>query len=144
MEYRELGNTSLRASVIGMGCEGMTEDNYAMCGRLFDEAEKLGINYFDLYASDPELRSAVGQALKGRLEKSLIQSHICSICEPCPMYIDIASVTKFLHLAQAQGTIPETVREHYAALAHHAGECVQCGSCETWICSAGRSDLRPE
>ena len=54
----------------------------------------------------------------------------CSHCEPCPQFIDIASVTKFLHLAQAQGGVPETVREHYRALARHAGDCVQCGACE--------------
>ena len=55
----------------------------------------------------------------------------CSHCEPCPQRIDIASVTKFLNLAVAQGGVPETVREHYAVLEHHAGECVQCGACET-------------
>ena len=79
MEYRELGNTGLTASVIGMGCEGMTEENYAMTAKMFDRAEELGINYFDLYASDPELRAAVGRALKGRREKFYIQSHICSV-----------------------------------------------------------------
>jgi Fe-S oxidoreductase len=31
----------------------------------------------------------------------------------------------------AQGEIPETVREHYAALTHHASECIGCGACET-------------
>ena len=360
MEYRELGNTGLSASVIGMGCEGFSEDEYRMCGRMFDAAQKLGINYFDLYTSDPKVRKAVGDALKGRREKFIIQSHICSVwkngqymrtrdlaqvkagfeemmsllqtdyidvgmihycdamkdweaicangildyarelkkagrirhiglsshnplvalraveegeievlmfsvnpcydlqpanedveelwadknytaqltnmdpdrqrlyetcqrkgvgitvmkafaggellgsnqiagvsltvnqcisyalsrpavttvlagahnveqleqsaaycdasagekdyalglaafprvswvghcmycshCEPCPQVIDIASVTKFLHLAQAQGEIPETVREHYKALEHHAGDCIQCGACET-------------
>lgn len=55
----------------------------------------------------------------------------CSHCAPCPQKIDVASVTKFLHLAAAQDTVPETVREHYAALLHHAAECIQCGSCET-------------
>ncbi|MBR4382318.1 MAG: 4Fe-4S dicluster domain-containing protein, partial [Selenomonadaceae bacterium] len=45
--------------------------------------------------------------------------------------IDIASVTKFLHLTEAQKSVPETVREHYAALKNHAGECIQCGVCET-------------
>ena len=359
MEYRELGNTGLKVSVIGMGCEGFQEENYEMAGKLFDEAEKLGINYFDLYSPDPQMRAAVGRALKGRREKFLIQSHLCSVwkdgqytrtrkldevksgfeemmslldtdyldvgmihycdamsdweeivnsgildyarqlkkegrirrigmsshnplvaeravkeggievlmfsvnpcydlqpanedveeiwadrnyekhltnmdpdrqrlyevcqregvgitvmkafaggellgsnqiagvsltvnqciayalsrpavsvilagahsveelrrsaaycdadaqekdyaaalasfprvswtghcmycshCEPCPKYIDIASVTKYLHLAQAQGTLPETVRDHYRLLAHHAGECVQCGACE--------------
>ena len=54
----------------------------------------------------------------------------CSHCEPCPRKIDIASVTKFLNLAQAGKNIPETVREHYAVLNHHANECIQCGQCE--------------
>ena len=79
MEYRELGATGLKASVIGMGCEGFSEDNYNMAMKMFDEAERLGINYFDLYASDPNMRKAVGNALKGRRDKFIIQSHICSI-----------------------------------------------------------------
>jgi len=54
----------------------------------------------------------------------------CGHCAPCPQGIDVASVTKFLNLCRAQGEIPETVREHYAALPHKAGECVQCGACE--------------
>lgn len=360
MEYRELGNTGLRVSVIGMGCEGFAKEDYAMAQKLFDAAERLGINYFDLYASDPQMRAAVGKVLAGRREKFLIQSHLgsvwkngqylrtrdpeevkagfeemmgllgtgwldvgmihycdalsdwetikrngildfardlkaqgrirhiglsshnpqvalraveegaievlmfsvnpcydlqpasedveeiwadrnyagqltnmdpdrqrlyetcqrlgvgitvmkafaggellgsnqiagvqltvnqclsyalsrpavatvlsgahdvaqleesaayceadardrdyaaalasfprvswvghcmyCSHCAPCPMFIDVADVTKYLHLAQAQGEIPETVREHYRALEHHAGECIGCGACES-------------
>ena len=79
MEYRALGNTGLTVSVIGMGCEGMNEDSYRMTQKLFDAAEKLGINYFDLYASDPGLRAAIGKALQGRREKFIIQSHLCSV-----------------------------------------------------------------
>ena len=79
MDYRELGNTGLKVSVIGMGCEGMKEDHCAMTSKLFDTAERLGINYFDLYASDPDLRAAIGKALKGRRDRFIIQSHICSI-----------------------------------------------------------------
>ena len=78
MEYRLLGNTGLRASVIGMGCEGFAEEDGAMTAKLFDAAEEMGINYFDLYASDPAVRAAVGRALRGRREKFLIQSHLCS------------------------------------------------------------------
>lgn len=54
----------------------------------------------------------------------------CGHCAPCPVGIDVASVTKFLNLTKAQGMVPETVREHYAVLPHHAGECVACGACE--------------
>ena len=39
---------------------------------------------------------------------------------PCPVGIDVATVTKFWRLATAQGEIPETVREHYAALPPHS------------------------
>lgn len=54
----------------------------------------------------------------------------CGHCAPCPEGIDVATVTKFLNLAIAQGEIPETVREHYAGLPYKAGDCVSCGSCE--------------
>ena len=79
MRYRELGNTGLLVSEIGMGCEGFFEKDCTMAKELFDLAEREGINYFDLYASDPELRKAVGNALSGRREKFIIQSHICSV-----------------------------------------------------------------
>lgn len=54
----------------------------------------------------------------------------CGHCAPCPKGISVADVTKFLNLSLAQGSVPETVREHYAALPHGAGECVRCGACE--------------
>ena len=54
----------------------------------------------------------------------------CGHCAPCPVGIDVAGVTKFLNLARAQGELPETVREHYAVLPHHGGECISCGACE--------------
>lgn len=55
----------------------------------------------------------------------------CGHCAPCTAGIDIASVNKFYNLTLAQGEIPETVREHYKTLAHHASECIECGGCET-------------
>ncbi len=54
----------------------------------------------------------------------------CGHCAPCPKGIDVASVTKFLNLAIAQGEVPETVREHYGILEHTAQECAACGACE--------------
>ena len=79
MIYRELGNTGLKVSEIGMGCEGFGEENCAMTKKLFDAAEIAGVNYFDLYTSNPAIRKAVGEALRGRREKFIAQSHICSV-----------------------------------------------------------------
>lgn len=79
MQYRELGNTGIKVSEIGMGCEGFAGDGYKNAKRFFDIAEEAGINYFDLYSSDPEMRKSVGEALEGRREKFVIQSHICSV-----------------------------------------------------------------
>lgn len=79
MKYRDLGNTGLKVSEIGMGCEGFAEDDCRNAKILFDLAEETGINYFDLYTSNPEVRASVGKALTGRREKFIIQSHICSV-----------------------------------------------------------------
>lgn len=79
VKYRDLGNTGLKVSEIGMGCEGFGENNCENAKLFFDVAEENGINYFDLYTSNPEIRASVGNALKGRREKFYIQSHICSV-----------------------------------------------------------------
>lgn len=54
----------------------------------------------------------------------------CGHCAPCPAGISVANVNKFLNLALAQKELPETVREHYRTLEHHASECIGCGACE--------------
>lgn len=56
----------------------------------------------------------------------------CTHCAPCPQGIDVASVNKYLNLALAHSgeEIPETVRDHYNLLAHHASECIECARCE--------------
>jgi len=79
MRYRDLGNTGLKVSESGMGCEGFSENDYANTRAFSDVAEQWGINYSDLYASNPKMRTAVGNALKGRRDKFFIQAHICSI-----------------------------------------------------------------
>ena len=55
----------------------------------------------------------------------------CGHCAPCSVGIDIASVNKFCNLCPSDDDIPETVREHYRVLPHHASECIACGRCES-------------
>lgn len=54
----------------------------------------------------------------------------CGHCRPCPVHIDIAMVNKYYDLATMQSQVPATVKAHYLALEHHAGECVGCKGCE--------------
>ena len=79
MRYRNLGKTGLKVSEIAMGCEGFAENQCENAKLFFDIAEENGINYFDLYTSNPEVRASVGRALQGRRDKFIIQAHICSI-----------------------------------------------------------------
>ena len=83
----------------------------------YEEASEAERDYAAAFAALPKI-SWVGHCM------------YCGHCAPCPAGIDVASVTKFLNLARAQGEVPETVREHYAVLPHHGGECIACGSCE--------------
>jgi predicted aldo/keto reductase-like oxidoreductase len=67
----------------------------------------------------------------------------CTHCHPCPAEIDIAFVTKLLNLVVAHNEsngikegsegfrVPDTERMHYEVLEKHAGDCLQCGMCET-------------
>lgn len=63
--------------------------------------------------------------------KSSFSGHCmyCGHCAPCARKIDIAAVNKYLDLALIQESVPETLKDHYNLLEHHAGECIECGAC---------------
>lgn len=81
MNYRILGRTNLKISEIGLGCEGFSAENYEMTEKLLLEAENNGVNYFDLYSPDPDVRKAVGRAIKGKRDKFIIQAHLGTVWE---------------------------------------------------------------
>ena len=79
MVYRTLGRTGLRVSEIGMGCEGFVDKPYEEVLALVDRMEALGVNCVDIYTPNPEVRSNLGRALRGRREKFVLQAHLCSV-----------------------------------------------------------------
>lgn len=79
MKYRALGRTKFMVSEISMGCEGFVDHEGALTKDLVDAAERLGINYIDLYVPNPQIRSLLGDALSGRREKFILQAHLCTV-----------------------------------------------------------------
>lgn len=79
MEYRILGRTGIKVSAIGIGGEGFENKNYADCEAIIDSAINEGINFIDLYNSNPEVRNNVGKALSKYPRSSfVIQGHLGS------------------------------------------------------------------
>ncbi len=55
----------------------------------------------------------------------------CSHCQPCPVGIDVAAVTRLLDIADLDGgSVSAELRGRYESLEHKASECVECGACE--------------
>ena len=79
MEYRELGRTGIKVSVIALGCEGFVANEGALTEQLLNAAEQGGINCIDLYAPQPEMRSRLGKWLRGRRGKFVLQAHLCTV-----------------------------------------------------------------
>jgi len=78
MKYRNLGNTGLYVSEIALGCAGFdNKERDKVCAE-FHYAMERGVNFLDLFASDPVLRSNIGAAIAGRRDKVIIQGHIGS------------------------------------------------------------------
>lgn len=53
----------------------------------------------------------------------------CNHCLPCPAKINIGKVSQYLDLARGVSS-NSPIHSHYAALEHHASECISCHACE--------------
>jgi predicted aldo/keto reductase-like oxidoreductase len=78
MEYREIGKTGIRASVIGLGSEGLARITASETDRVIGFAIDNGINIMDCCMPGLEVQNHINRALRGRREKMLIQGHIGS------------------------------------------------------------------
>ena len=79
MNIRALGATGIRVGEIGMGCEGFIGKTRQEVREFLDVMERSGANLIDLYSPDPEMRSALGEAMAGRRDSFVLQAHLCTI-----------------------------------------------------------------
>lgn len=78
MHYRPLGKTGLMVSEIGLGGEWLERHGAEECREIILHCEKCGINLLDCWMSEPNVRSNIGAAIRGRRDKWIIQGHIGS------------------------------------------------------------------
>lgn len=82
MKYRELKRLGgQKVSEIALGCEGFMGKSQAEFNEMLDHALASGINFMDLYTSNPEFRDHLGAAIAGKRERIILQGHICSVWE---------------------------------------------------------------
>jgi len=79
MKYNNLGKTNLKISQIGLGCEHLQGKPYETVKNVIDAAAECGINFMDVFMSEPQIRSDIGKAISNNREKWVIQGHIGSI-----------------------------------------------------------------
>ncbi len=78
MKFRKLGKTDLFLSEIGLGAEWLERRSREDVETVVRACEEQGINVFDCWMSEPEVRSNLGHAIAGRRDKWIIQAHIGS------------------------------------------------------------------
>ena len=78
MRYRSLGKTGLKVSEIGFGGEWMERHNAEEVKEVIDCCEAMGINILDCWMSEPNVRTNIGKAIKGRRDRWIIQGHFGS------------------------------------------------------------------
>jgi len=78
MVYRQLGNTGLRVSEIGLGGEWLARHTTEEVKAVIDRCEEVGMNIIDCFMSGPQVRSDIGAAIRGKRDKWIIEGHLGS------------------------------------------------------------------
>lgn len=78
MEYRAVGKTGKKSSIIGLGCEHLDGKPYGQVKDTVHTALESGINHFDVFMPGQEVRENIAKALGNRRGEVMIQGHIGS------------------------------------------------------------------
>ncbi len=79
MKYRKLGNTGLMVSEVGFGGEHIENTSAENVKAVIDTALEAGVNIIDCFMPGATIRTDMGNALKGRRDKVVLQGHIGAI-----------------------------------------------------------------
>ncbi len=78
MRYRDLGQTGLKVSEVGLGAEWLERRSAEEIKAVIDCCGEQGINILDCWMAEPNVRSNIGAAIAGKRERWIIQGHFGS------------------------------------------------------------------
>ncbi|MDL2206100.1 aldo/keto reductase [Eubacteriales bacterium OttesenSCG-928-N13] len=78
MQYRDVGNTGKKASIIGLGCEHLDNKPYEQVKEVIDAALESKINILDVFMPGKQVRENISKALGAHRQDVMIQGHIGS------------------------------------------------------------------
>ena len=81
MKTRSLGRCGLVAGEVGLGCEHLQGKDAGTVTSVVHAALDRGMNLLDVFRSEPQVRTDIGRALRGRRDKALLQGHIGAVWE---------------------------------------------------------------
>lgn len=79
MQYRQIGNTGIEASIIGVGLEHVDTKPREQVEEVVHAALDHGVNIMDVFMPGEEIRTNIGHALAGRRDKVMLQGSIGSV-----------------------------------------------------------------
>ena len=79
MRKRLLGKTDLQVSEIGLGCEHLQDQTLKTIDAVIGRALELDINFLDVFMSQPQVRTDIGKAIRGKRQQVILQAHIGSV-----------------------------------------------------------------
>lgn len=79
MKYRQLGNTGLSVSEVGLGCEHLQGKPREQVESVVCAALDGGVNILDVFMGEPEIRTNIGRAIHPRRSSVILQGHIGAI-----------------------------------------------------------------
>ncbi len=97
MDYRFIGKTGKKASIIGLGCEHLDQKPYSQVEETIHAALAGGINYMDVFMPGEEVRQNIAKALGSRRKDVMLQGAIGStdINQQYDISRDLPTVQKY-------------------------------------------------
>ncbi len=79
MIYRTMGRTGAKVGIVGLGMEHLEPETKETLVSVVRTALDNGVNYFDLFMATPDVRDAMGEAIRGRRKEAMITGHLGAV-----------------------------------------------------------------